>query len=314
MATATYPIIILPWAFSNALEVEPPPPQAPEPVTLPAAPGPLRLVTVATVAAAALLGLLLLAPELLPLILLLLVPTYYVLRLVYRGARRRQLRRREHYAEAVELLRTYPNRQAAYQQALREYGTPAGIDAYRARQLDKVLAEGALPFRYQPTTYQPKEGLSEPDFAAQLRRYFGAEHIYTGCRVPVHDPQLGASWFYPDFIYHDATGLCINIELDEPYTLSDHTPIHYHGQDRARNAYFVRQRWVVVRFTEEQVVRQPALCCKELAELISTLNRRHYAVRFLPDSLRPQPTWSQEQARQLAQQQAREQYLGLRYA
>ena len=176
-----------------------------------------------------------------------------------------------------------------------------------------MLGEGTLAFRPAPATSQPAQGLSEPAFAEQLRRYFGAEHIRTGCRVPVHDSQLRADWFYPDFIYHDATGLTINIELDEPYALRDRTPIHCHGQDRARNAYFVRQRWVVVRFTEEQAVRQPALCCQELAALISTLNRRHYAVRLIPDSLRPQPAWSQEQARQLAQEQAREKYLGLKH-
>ena len=311
MSIATYPIIILPWAFSDALNAELPPPQAPEPIILPAAPGPLPLVTVASIAAAALLALLLLAPELLPLVLLLLVPTYYVLRRAYHGARRRQLRRRQHYAEAVELLRTYPARQAAYQQALREYGTPKGTAAYRVRLLAQVLAEGSLSFLHQPTIYQPTQGVSEPDFADQLRRYFGAEHIHTGCGLPVHDPKLGASWFYPDFIYYDATGLRINIELDEPYTLRERTPIHCYGQDRARDAYFVRQRWAVLRFTEQQVVEQPALCCKELAQLIFTLNRRHYGVRFLADSLRPQPTWSWEQARQMAQQQVREQYLRL---
>lgn len=315
MNTATYPIVILPRALFNALQAEPPRPEAPTPVTLPARPRPIRLVSTGSVIATALFALLLLflvAAQLVFLAVLLVVLAFYGLREAWRFARRRQLEQRRRYDDALALQRTYPARLATYEQARREYGTAAATAAYQARELNKVLAEGALSFRYQPTNYLPKQGRSEAHFADQLRECFGAEHIHTDCGVPVHDRALGASWFYPDFIYHDDTGLTINIELDEPYALSDHTPIHCHGQDQARNSYFVRQRWVVVRFTEEQVVRQPELCCKELAQLIFKLNRRHYAVRFLYDSLRPQPTWSQAQARQMARQQVRENYLGMR--
>jgi len=315
MQNTTYPIVILPWAFSNALQAEPPRPEAPTPVVLPTRPRPIRVVSVGSVMATALFVLLLLllvVAQLAFLAVLLLVGACYGVREAWRIARRRQLRQRRHYADALEQQRTYPARLAAYEQARREYGTAAATAAYRAQQLDRVLAEGTLRFRYQPTNYSPKQGRSEADFANHLRACFGEEHIHTDCGVPVHDPKLSASWFYPDFIYHDETGLTINIELDEPYALSDHTPIHYHGQDKDRNAYFVRQRWVVVRFTEEQVVRQPELCCKELAQLIFALNRRHYGVRFLYASLLPQPSWSRQQAQHLAQQQVREQYLGIR--
>ncbi len=315
MTTTTYPIIILPRALSDALQVEPPRPELPTPVVLPAPPKPLRPVSVGKVVVAALFVLFLLVlvvAQLAILAVLLAALAYLGVREVWHDARRRQLDKRRKYKEALDQQRTYPARLVAYQQDMREYGTAAATAVYRARELNKVLAEGALSFRYQPTNYLPKQGRSEAAFADQLRECFGDEHIHTDCGVAVHDPKLGASWFYPDFIYHDDTGLTINIEVDEPYALSDHTPIHYHGQDKARNGYFVRQRWVVVRFTEEQVVRQPELCCKELAQLIFRLNRRHYAVRFLYDSLRPQPSWSRQQAQQFARQQVREKYLGIR--
>ena len=79
--------------------------------------------------------------------------------------------------------------------------------------------------------------------------------------------------FVPDFIFeHPEYNLCIDIEVDEPYTINN-KPIHYcyDLNDEKRNSYFLNNGWIILRFSEEQVTIDPIGCCKELAILINEL-------------------------------------------
>lgn len=78
--------------------------------------------------------------------------------------------------------------------------------------------------------------------------------------------------FVPDFAYVDKkTGLCIDIEIDEPYTIDDDEkiPIHYSGADDYRNKFFASKGWFVVRFAEIQIARYPKYCCDYIENIIS---------------------------------------------
>lgn len=211
------------------------------------------------------------------------------------------------YPAEMSRYQAYPAQRAQYEYALVACSHPETLRSYRAQQVASVLAACSIPFfpvsGLEPL---PKRGRSEAYFLAFLQQHFGAAKICINHRVPVDDERLKTQWYYPDFIYHDSSGLCIDIEIDEPYALESRKPIHCQGQDDYRNAFFLRKQWVVVRFTEQQVMKHPLLCCQELAALIFHLNGRHYAARFYHERLPQQPQWDQAEALRCARSRTRE--------
>ena len=43
------------------------------------------------------------------------------------------------------------------------------------------------------------------------------------------------------------------------------------GKDNQRNQFFLEKNWVVIRFSELQVVKYPDSCCKAIARIISQI-------------------------------------------
>ena len=110
-----------------------------------------------------------------------------------------------------------------------------------------------------------------------------------------------------------ANALKIDIEIDEPYEGKKKQPHHCldDDKDRRRNGFFTERNWVVVRFTEEQVVKNPQGCCRYLVEVIVNFTQDKSLlekVKELP-SLKPVKAWTVSEARQLAVWKHRETYL-----
>ncbi|MEJ7683815.1 MAG: DUF559 domain-containing protein [Segetibacter sp.] len=79
--------------------------------------------------------------------------------------------------------------------------------------------------------------------------------------------------YIPDFIFeHPNSNLVIDIEIDEPYS-SQRKPIHTleNTHDEKRNKYFTEKNWIVIRFSEEQIVTNPYSCCQEIATIVFDL-------------------------------------------
>lgn len=223
------------------------------------------------------------------------------------GIRHRAARRQQQamaaYQEAFAHYLAYPALLAAHDQAKAAAATPEVIGRYRATRVADVLTKAAAFQRVPTGDFQPSQGRSEATFKHYLQQNFGSEHIFTACRV-----RVGSSWYYPDLIYSDAAGLRIDIEIDEPYVWATGKPHHYLGQDDARNAFFLQQQWLVLRFTEEQVVRYPMCCCQLLADLIFHATGQHYAPRSYRERLTPQPRWDWAEAKRLAAVESRKSY------
>lgn len=156
------------------------------------------------------------------------------------------------------------------------------------------------------------KGHSESQFEHDLWRYFPGK-IQTG--LMVSNPVCQQP-YVPDFAYIDAAlNLHIDIEIDEPYAYDTRKAIHYldSAKDQQRNQYFLDQGWLIIRFSEEQVVRSPASCCKAIASAIATLlgdSTLLHPFRQVP-TLKPQKRWSQAEAQIMAEQSQREKYLRL---
>ncbi len=122
------------------------------------------------------------------------------------------------------------------------------------------------------------KGKSEAFFENHLKKYFG-DNISTDKALIINNIKgnIKDKFYFPDFIYQNNqkdNPFFIDIEIDEPYSLPDGYPVHYQGLDNNRNMFFLRAGWHVVRFSEEQIMRQPTQCCRFLADFIQKKNQK----------------------------------------
>ncbi|MEQ9552360.1 MAG: hypothetical protein RIM23_22445 [Coleofasciculus sp. G3-WIS-01] len=128
-------------------------------------------------------------------------------------------------------------------------------------------------------------------------------------------PIPGTSWRYSaDFILvHQPTGLAIDIEIDEPYEGRTGKPHHCvdRGKDSQRNRFFLERNWVVIRFSELQVVKYPDSCCKAIARVVAQITGDYRGLVRLQsiDDLTLHKQWTVKEARYMAKTRFRNSYL-----
>jgi hypothetical protein len=152
-------------------------------------------------------------------------------------------------------------------------------------------------------------GASEPEFAKYLQKYFGAmlKPSYT---FSLPNSKLVYS---ADFCLVLPSGLSFCIEVDEPYVGDTGEPHHCIDQmkDAPRDNFFLAGNWVVMRFSEKQVVLQPVACCFLIAKTIDELNQdSQFTSQFKDGTTAPQldPQWTVAEAQAMANTKYRSSY------
>jgi len=164
-------------------------------------------------------------------------------------------------------------------------------------------------------------GASEEAFRKVLERFF-PERVSTQLRLPI--PNWDGAYSTDFTISFPSIGVWIDVEIDEPYDYKTSLPTHCADDerdyprgsaksDRNRNSFFLKNNWIVVRFSEEQVVRHPESCCKEIASVIQIVTGMTMYSQFLATAptLMPMPMWTKQQAKKMAKVKARDRYLRL---
>lgn len=157
--------------------------------------------------------------------------------------------------------------------------------------------------------HHPPKGYSETAFERELWTYFPGK-VHAG--LTMKRPELNQPYI-PDFTYLDTNlEIYLDIEIDEPYSHVDRQPIHYLNceKDQIRNDCFLSWGWVVIRFSERQVIQHPASCCKAIASTLATLTGNSAFMlpfRQIP-TLKPEKRWTVEEAQAMAASDYREQY------
>ncbi len=230
--------------------------------------------------------------------------------------------------QAWQQIKTYPRRKLDHQREVSNY--PEKLEDYdrkkrqheeenKAAQSSERIAE----FQYQllrdilsqtsphdgNRSIAPK-GKAEDKFGDCLRQYFPGK-IHSGLTLNIPDYPHP---YTPDFAYLDySLKLHIDIELDEPYAYNTKEPTHYLGawKDDNRNNFFLGKGWVVIRFSEEQVVRHPHSCCKTVAQAIAeVLGDNSVLNQFATvPNLQPMRRWTQSEAEDMAANDYRNTYL-----
>ena len=120
--------------------------------------------------------------------------------------------------------------------------------------------------------------------------------------------------YYPDIVISSADGkVLFDIEIDEPYAFEDNSPIHYldengYSVDSERNNVFTSKGFCVVRFSEEQIIRQTQECIDYLVDIINSIKAGNIYIPQPSSQLR-QKKWSLSEARQMASMKYRLAYL-----
>lgn len=154
-----------------------------------------------------------------------------------------------------------------------------------------------------------KEGKSEGEFRSHLEKHFpGKIHANLTLQIPGYSHP-----YTPDATYKDpSTGLRIDIEIDEPYAYCDNQVIHYDTskKDIERNQFFKDNGWIVIRFSEKQVVCYPDCCCKTVAQQIALITGDSSILSLFANipKLPKQRQWTKAEAAQMAIDRARDNY------
>ena len=154
-------------------------------------------------------------------------------------------------------------------------------------------------------------GVSEPLLFSKLKSLGEIEpeiEILKDVSLSIKNRDYG---YKPDIaIVWKSRGICIDVEIDEPYDILSRKPIHYIDgdcNDYLRNAYFLENGWYVIRVTEEQVI-------KKIEDIYNYISQFVFAItedeRFKVDfDIEPLKRWSREEAQRMAENNYREGYL-----
>lgn len=217
--------------------------------------------------------------------------------------------RQHHYREALQV---YQERVKRYQQLLQDheekvafFQTPDQVDRYQHQQL---MAELRRTRGLDVPVQNELEG-AVLTLKQQLDGYFPSKILDR--RMGFRIAGTTNSLYIPDIVFFDnASGLRIDIEVDEPY--DQRGPRHCIGsdQDEDRDLFFEQKGWIVVRLAEHQVVCWPESCCKLVAQLVADLYRDPVWIapfQSIPD-LRPIHRWDYQEAMMMAARKERQNY------
>ncbi|MBC7572140.1 MAG: hypothetical protein H7319_20785 [Spirosoma sp.] len=168
--------------------------------------------------------------------------------------------------------------------------------------------------------YQPFTGVSELNFYNHLQ-----EEIHTWQWISVDvvlskSKSIPNSNYLPDIliecIKRRETVLYIDVEIDEPYIGSSGLPIHYTNfgnDDKKRDDFFLKNNWIVIRFSEEQVVKYPKECCKYILSIILSCTEPMGYESYIENwsaAVSVQNRWTKDEAHAMAFRRHRNTYLG----
>ena len=175
----------------------------------------------------------------------------------------------------------------------------------RNKVLSKLLIKKAQPIGIS----EARQGVSEAKFLEYLKRYFS--QVTQAAEFPI--PESKRNYSADFLIVHSATGLGIDCEIDEPYALRSKQPTHCMNkpEDYWRNHFFLERGWIVVRFTERQVVEAPLSCCKAIANVIADVTGDKTCWQQLESvpELLPYKAWTTSEAKKMAKKDYRLSYL-----
>jgi hypothetical protein len=163
-----------------------------------------------------------------------------------------------------------------------------------------------------------RKGFKEEDFKLYIEKYFKSDfQVFDDRFILVKN---SSNPFEPDFTLIDEKNdinIFIDVEIDEPYEglndIKKRKPTHFRQADINRNNAFKNRGWIVLRFAEIQVHKEPDSCCRFLADVLKSINPKFIIPENLTeiDKLKSVRQWTKEEAEKWSLDRYREKYLGI---
>ncbi len=171
--------------------------------------------------------------------------------------------------EAVENQRHYEEKYKKYVDELnhysltkKEFQSPSSI-IYKKRQMLKTMLSTIKKAILEQAEILDdntvRRGLSEDFFYRYLKKYSQFQ-VYKSLKY---------KFYYPDLVLIK-NNLVIDLEIDEPYSYEEKKPVHSDGQDEKRDNFLLNEGFVVIRFSEEQIIENPEICLEIINSVIDT--------------------------------------------
>ncbi|MBP7359700.1 hypothetical protein [Bacteroides graminisolvens] len=171
--------------------------------------------------------------------------------------------------------------------------------------------KGNIVFPYRRRSIA-RRGYMELSFQSYLQSMLGSQLLVIGdCSIL---PAENYRPYEPDIAIIDLKkpSIRIDIEIDEPYSAISNQPIHFIGcGDDFRDINLNNLGWIVMRFTEYQVVSNMKGCAASIAQIIYAINPNISICSSLLTYSLPDPVkrWSDIEAKVMVSEKLREKYL-----
>ena len=210
------------------------------------------------------------------------------------------------------LMRGYNDELAAIDEANRQNNDRASLARFRSAKVADAL-------QFTNCQLKPADECGvgcNDDFYKILNEYF-PDKVLTNYTI-LQSPDSKS--FVPTYIVSVSDKkLYIDVEIDSPYDMESGEPTTFVKNDscefskQEHDTFFEKAGWFIVRFAEEQIVKQPISCCKYIAQTIyeiigdDTVLQKFNTV----DNIQPLDMWTYDRCLQLRQERYRENYLGI---
>lgn len=211
-------------------------------------------------------------------------------------------------ADYQEAYKSYLTAMENYDNCVKRMSTAEYIEAFRTKLIHEWTRNRSSPdIRQCEGSDIIKTGVSEHMFAEKLR--LKGYDVQIRQKVPA-----GNKFFYPDILII-CDGLYIDIEIDEPYSGADGTPIHYvdnhyilsESIDQRRNDYISSKGFEIIRFSEEQIFLYTDECINYIEHFINSITNAsgEYSLSFTHIVKK----WTKEEAVNFAYRRFRNTYV-----
>lgn len=202
------------------------------------------------------------------------VAIIFRVRYQFQTYQRRYKKHQDTFQRYLAKLETYSHQEIQYQKDLAIIHSPERIWEFRHNQFKSFFEKmppntNGIPLKEIDNPFSKAENGQEIEgviyyFGITLQQHLSGT-LYQ--RMKTYIPSIDYNWT-PAFAYIDPDlNSHIAIEISSP---SDNAAIMMRNDLAER--FLVDSGWVIIKFTQEQILRNPAECCKEFAKLLNRLS------------------------------------------
>lgn len=186
---------------------------------------------------------------------------------------------------------------------------PLKVRIKKLQYYDEKLKNHILNIElYSSLVVSAKKGISESYFFSIISK----NTILTDYKV-LNNTCFAS--YYPDFVFIHKSGIFIDVEIDEPYVGNSKEVIHFYNResdcfnDDYRNRKFASNGWIVIRFSENQIFKDPVGCLNYIDFIVNdTLKMKFHGNETNP-YITPEKIWTKDVANEMAAFDYRKTYI-----